>query len=120
VALSGNCGGGAPALLREALTRAEIRIGDSVVMMTEDAVDGPVISQEQCGSRRATGKASTQSSVNGGVMCQIVSTPAGREARSPGLSMSVGPPAISMVTSPWSTWIVSRWTVSTSSVRQRW
>src|SRR6185437_9407821 len=62
-----------------------------------------------CGSRRATGQASTHSSVNGGVMCQIVSRPAGREARSPGLSISVGPPAISMATSPWSTWIVSRW-----------
>src|SRR5215813_11980710 len=42
-------------------------------------------------------------------MCQIVSRPAGREARSPGLSVSAGPPAISMVTSPSSTWIVSRW-----------
>jgi hypothetical protein len=48
--------------------------------------------------RPATGQARTQSSLNGGVMCQIVSRPAGSEARSPGLSMSVGPPTISMVT----------------------
>src|SRR5690349_3309295 len=42
-------------------------------------------------------------------MCQVVSRPAGREARSPGLSVSAGPPAISILTSPSSTWIVSRW-----------
>src|SRR5262245_17130820 len=41
-------------------------------------------------------------------MCQIVSRPAGSEARSPGLSVTVGPPRISMAASPSSTWIVSR------------
>ena len=34
---------------------------------------------------------------------------AGREARSPGLSVSAGTPVISILTSPSSTWIVSRW-----------
>ncbi len=33
------------------LIHAEIRIGDSVVMITEDAVDGPVISPERAGGK---------------------------------------------------------------------
>jgi PhnB protein len=33
------------------LIHAEIRIGDSVVMITEDAVDGPVSSPERLGGR---------------------------------------------------------------------
>ena len=33
------------------LIHAEIRIGDSVVMITEDAVDGPVSSPERAGQR---------------------------------------------------------------------
>jgi hypothetical protein len=75
----------------------------------ESAVSAGIGLVLACGGDGTVTACAEGSSVNGGVMCQIVSRPAGREARSPGLSISVGPSAISMATSPWSTWIVSRW-----------
>jgi hypothetical protein len=69
-----------------------------------------------CGSGRATGLVSTQSSLNDRVMYQAVSGVAGKEAKSPGLSVSAGPLAISMVTSPWGTWIVSRRSASRTRI----